>query len=363
MCLYNGNRNICFNCNTFFYRTDDDKLCLILAHVRNNRPTNATEIINSLNEDQLFNVLVQYWCILFDSSHVKKTGKRVTTFSELTESYLLASRTPHVQQCITNIFIYLMIQTKVLSIDLLLKLLMDYLASHVGQSGYVSAQLVLQVLLESYYYNLYVVRQYSGTVSDQSMILESMTTATTSSSSNGCGTSGGKNSHPSQQPGSSSIVVSASAAAVAIASDSCVIEHFYCESIQSEAMKILIRIYLGKLRKIQISSDETIDRDERFKFMRQNLPKIFEHHQNYNENLFYNEHQQQAPIVPVLCSATMTDRPILFLDKRSKFLNYMTPLDDLPENFDGTGCILDTGAISDVQITLIKLQVKHSLFF
>lgn len=340
-----------------------------MAHVRNNRPTNATEIINSLNEDQLFNVLVQYWCILFDSTHVKKTGKRVTTFSELTESYLLASRTAHVQQCITNIFIYLMIQTKVLSIDLLLKLLMDYLASHVGQSGYVSAQLVLQVLLESYYYNLYVVRQYSGTVSDQSMILESMTTATTSSSSNGGGTSGGggKNSHPGQQPGgsSSSVVVSASAAAAAaaIASDNCVIEHFYCESIQSEAMKILIRIYLGKLRRNQIVSDETIDRDERFKFMRQNLPKIFEHHQNYNENLFYNEHQQQAPIVPVLCSATMTDRPILFLDKRSKYLNYMTPLDDLPENFDSTGCILDTAAISDVQITLIKLQVNTTRTF
>lgn len=343
------------------HRTDDDKLCLILSHVRNNRPAAASDIINNLNEEQLFNVIVQYWCILFDSTHVKKTGKRVTTFSELTESYLLASHTPHVQQCITNVFIYLMIQTKVLSIDLLLKLLMDYLASHVGQSGYTSAQLVLQVLLESYYYNLYVVRQYSGTVSDQSMILESMTTATTSSSSNGCGGAAQKNSHPSQQHQAHSITASASAAA-AVMSESCVIEHFYCESIQSEAMKILIRIYLGKLRKIQIDTDQYIDRDGRFKFMRQNLPKIFEHHQNYNENIFYADHhhhqKQQQPIVPVLCSATMTDRPILFLDKRSKYLNFMIPLNDLPENFDENGFILDTNVISDVQITLIKLQVN-----
>lgn len=297
---------------------------------------------------------------------MKKTGKRVTTFSELTESYLLASHTPHIQQCITNVFIYLMIQTKVLSIDLLLKLLMDYLASHVGQSGYISAQLILQVLLESYYYNLYVVRQYSGTVSDQSMILESMTTATTSSSSNGgCAVQSKNCSHPSQQQQQhqmniNSITASGSASATGTTamSDSCVIEHFYCESIQSEAMKILIRIYLGKLRKIQIDSDQYIDRDARFKFMRQNLPKIFEHHQNYNENIFYDNYHQRQIIVPVLCSATMTDRPILFLDKRSKYLNFMIPLNDLPENFDSNGYQLDTNVLSDVQITLIKLQVN-----
>lgn len=341
---------VCDAINSKQHRTDVDKLCLLLEHVSNSNAKEATEILNGLTENQLFVILAEYWSVLFDSTHIKKTGKRVTTFSELTEAYLLSSTTPMIQKCITNIFIYLMIDTKVLSIDLLLKLLMDYLASHVGQNGYVTAQLVLQELLESYYYNLYVIRQFTGSASDHSVILESITT----SSDSAAAVMKTSQQNPPQSHSQS------------VPSDSCAIEHFFCESIQNEAMKILIRIYLGKLKKHRIDcradqqasfSPLATDYSELFKFMRQNLSKLFEHHQNYNENQFgINENNPDHIPIP------LNQRPVLFLEKRSTFLNGMHPLNTFIKNTE-INLINLSENLSDIQLTIIKFQVSERFHF
>ncbi|KAG4069460.1 hypothetical protein HA402_001759 [Bradysia odoriphaga] len=120
---------VCEAINTKQDKTNEDKLCLVMESVRKNNQRETDSILNMFTENCFYDVLTQHWCVLFDSTHIKKSNKHVLSFSELTESYLLPSTAQPIQQSLVRIFIYLTIDTKAVLMDVMLKLLMDYLAS------------------------------------------------------------------------------------------------------------------------------------------------------------------------------------------------------------------------------------------
>lgn len=333
---------VCEAINTKQDKTNEDKLCLVLETVRRNNQRDTDLILNMFTENSFYDVLTQYWCVLFDSTHIKKSNKHVLSFSELTESYLLPSNAQQIQQSLVSIFIYLTIDTKAVLIDVMLKILMDYLASSVGQCGYNTAQLILQVLLESHFYDLYVNRRFNGTYSDQSIVNCESMESTTSISCQKC-------SQPHTQTHSTSAT-----------SENCPMEHFCAESMNTDAMKILIRIYLGKLKKAQFdqgaiknAGSDSTNMKGLFKFLQKNIVKLYEHHQSQctgdveqaDESL---EHPKQK-------------RPILFLQCRPKYLNRLTPFTENRFLYNETGCYgLADCEWSDLHLTIIKFQALLS---
>ncbi|KAJ6643629.1 Hermansky-Pudlak syndrome 3 protein like [Pseudolycoriella hygida] len=330
---------VCEAINTKQDKTNEDKLCLVLESVRRNNQRDTDITLNMFTEESFYEVLTQYWCVLFDSTHIKKSNKHVLSFSELTESYLLPSNAQQIQQSLVSIFIYLTIDTKAVVIDVMLKLLMDYLASSVGQCGYNTAQLILQVLLESYFYDLYVNRRFNGTYSDQSIVNCESMESTTSISCQKC-------SQQHTQTHSTSAT-----------SENCPMEHFCPETMNTDAMKILIRIYLGKLKKAQFdyglmkTGSDSMNVKGLFKFLQKNIAKLYEHHQSQ-----CSADVEQEPTV----SSTLK-RPILFLQYRPNYLNRLNPFTDNRFVYNEMGSYaLADGEWSDLHLTVIKFQALLS---
>lgn len=385
----------------------------------------------SENSDRLFNIIRQYWCILFDTAHIKRTGRRFTIFSEFTESHLLAASAEqrYIQQTTTNIFIYLVLETKVVTIDLMLKLLMDYLASRVCQAGYQTAQLVLQLMLESYFYNYHTARLHisnvitkqdkencivcgsgaiGGTLNDHSYV--TITTNSSSLSASWCSQHEQNHAHrsnslshnyisynhhhPNNQRTNQNNQQQTPAFQVDNTSvaESYFIEKFYGIPIHTEAIKILIRIYLGKIKansqsdtlfkSTQSTKDQSlilIKRAKYLKFMRQNLTLIVQQHVWYARNISNGNNDRNRDSFISVGEDTpkqkqqylrnfnepLDKRPVLHLESRPKYLNSMEPFDSTQflyakqklsdqKSVDPYELI---GDWSDIQLTVLKLQV------
>lgn len=334
---------VCEAINTKQDKTNEDKLCLVLESVRRNNQRETDQILNMFTENTFYDVLTQYWCVLFDSTHIKKSNKHVLSFSELTESYLLPSNAQQIQQSLVNIFIYLTIDTKAVLVDVMLKILMDYLASSVGQCGYNTAQLILQVLLESHFYDLYVNRRFNGTYSDQSIVNCESMESTASISCQKC-------SQQQTQTHSTSAT-----------SENCPMEHFCAETMNTDAMKILIRIYLGKLKKAQFdqavvtktAGSDAMNMKGLFKFLQKNIAKLYEHHQSQ-----CSVDVEQTDELP---ESSVLKRPILFLQSRPRYLNRLNPFTDNRFVYNETDSyVLADGEWSDLHLTIIKFQALLS---
>lgn len=240
-------------------RTPEDRLCLLWESVR---------IGHNYEEDQLqdpvelYKVLIAHWTIIFDSVVVKKTGRRLTSFSELTESYLLANKSSFVQRAIANAFIHLAVDTQLIGVDVLLRLLLDYLASRVVQpaGGSQTAQLVLTTLLEAHFYRRFLRNEgpLSGggggptklvALSSNIVHLGANSSSSDELSSNS-GTSSGS------APTTRRVVVVSGAGGGAGTTNNMRASEvlLYGEAIHAEAIKILVRLYLGQLKRFEMQS-------------------------------------------------------------------------------------------------------------
>lgn len=129
---------------------------------------------------ELCAVLVQNWTILFETTTTPMptapTGHHMTamtvpsthhhhrplptsarpstaarrSFSDLTESYLLVRQSAGHQRAVANAFVRISVEQPLIGADEMLSLLLDYLATRVGRAGYQTAQLVLTAVLEAF---------------------------------------------------------------------------------------------------------------------------------------------------------------------------------------------------------------------
>lgn len=423
----------------FHFRTSEDKLCIILDLIRTHQRDRITELLMSFSEMDLYISLITHWSILFDTTKIKKTGKFVTTFSELTESYLLpaVSVSQTIRTATLAIFKYLLVDTNILNIELVLKLFMDYLASHFGQvEAYKSAQSILENILEAYFHRLYVVRGYAESLSSTSNDAFTKTSNRFDGhfkSNNLLNNNSNNNDSLCSQASSDSERTSSSAATnvsdnsldqldglrakrlnrsasmhnrigtitpttgagISSSADDDKRQPLFGSSFHSDALKILIRIYLGAL-KLYTGTDKSVTNDcdlslttkaiqlKYVKFLRENFNKCYSNHVYLAQlqqpldgashlgpkfNRYSDKRMQCGIQFDSDHSIKLQKTPILFLARRLIYLNRMPPIGDNEyfKDLFSTKIWLtgDFNCDGDERrkaiVTVLKLQVKISL--
>lgn len=237
-------------------RTAEDRLCLLWESVRVGQPQDDDRAF--VDPTELYTVLIAHWTILFDSAVVMKTGRRLTSFSELTESHLLATQSPDVQRAVANVFVHLAVDAQLVGVDVLLRLLLDYLASRVAQPGGGSqtAQLVLTTLLEAHFYRRHLrdngsllgggVGGPTSKLSHHPLNSVVQLMGANSSSSSDELTSNSASSGMSN--GRRVVVVGPANSARSE------VLLYGGDAVHAEAIKILVRLYLGQLKRFEMQA-------------------------------------------------------------------------------------------------------------
>lgn len=388
-----------FNLHSHF-RTNEDKLCIILESIRSNQRDRINELLFSFTASDLYHLLITHWPILFETTRVKKTGKFVTTFSEFMESHLLPAVSESQTICVATLAVLknLLVDTHIISIELVLKLFMNYLAAHFGQAdAYLSAQSILENILEAYFHHLYVIRGYAESLSSTSDAFAKGGSSLRTDEWHVNGYGGAKNgigkhqnnnnindSLCSHMSGDSDRTNSSGATIMsensfdqmsARRSEATTFGHddeakrmqSYAmgSAVNNDALKILIRIYLGAL-KMNTDSEKSSGGGNRqapvtnitiqmkyIKFMRENFNKIYSNHVLHAAQLG----TKPAPITPRIDEnhafggqrslrssdikrmqasfyfdsnhgIKLQKAPILFLSQRPNYLNGMRPVAD-----------------------------------
>lgn len=388
----------------FHFRTNEDKLCVILESIRSNQRGRITELLMGFTAADLFHLLITYWPVLFETTRVKKTGKYVTAFSEFMESYLMptVNSSQTVRVATLAVLKNLLVDTNIIGIELVLKLFMNYLAAHFGQTdAYMSAQSILESVLEAYFHHLYVVRGYTDSLSSTSETFakcghsrvaechlngyvgtkngngkqQNCNNCNNNVNDSLCSHSSGESDRTSSSAGTNISGNSLDQATAKRSSETHDVEakrmQFYGTGnlINSDALKILIRIYLGALKlnvdvdnsacsggssdganRLSVVTTNAI-RMKYIKFMRENFNQIYSNHVLYATQFNANAipitprvEENHAAIGPRTLRPADIKRmqagfyfdtnhgvkiqktPILFLSRRPNYLNGMRPI-------------------------------------
>lgn len=171
--------------------TPDENLLLAVTACRMSNYLLAQEIIAKSTRRTLAVALIKHKNVLFDDSTVlyqrrqqpeqqaqfsaRKRSRRGTTqtkgksggcastptpsaiisFSDFCETILLANEQPALIEAISDAFIHALCIEHSITLDVVLQLFLNYIASHIGQKGYQTSQKVLVNILQVYYYDLY----------------------------------------------------------------------------------------------------------------------------------------------------------------------------------------------------------------
>lgn len=364
-----------------------------MESIRSNQRERINTLLMSFTAADLYHLLITHWPILFETTRVKKTGKFVTTFSEFMESHLLPAVSTSQTVCVATLAVLknLLVDTHIIGIELVLKLFMNYLAAHFGQTdAYLSAQSILESILEAYFHHLYVVRGYADSLSSTSDAFAKggFSQRTDECHLNGYG--GAKNGSSKNQNNNNNVNDSlcshisgdsdrtSSSAATNMSDNSLdpmpikrseanTIAHddeakrmqsyVTGNAVHSDALKILIRIYLGALK---MSTDSVKSDGNRLsmvshsaiqmkyiKFMRENFNKIYSNHVLHaaqsdakpprvedNHVLGGQKSLRSSDIKRMQASFYFDSNhgikihttPILFLSQRPNYLNGMRPI-------------------------------------
>ncbi|EDV97913.1 uncharacterized protein LOC6557865 [Drosophila grimshawi] len=83
------------------------------------------------------------------------TPSAIVSFSDFCETILLANEQPALIEAICDAFIHALCMEHSITLDVVLQLFLNYIASHIGQKGYQTSQKVFVSILQVFYYDLY----------------------------------------------------------------------------------------------------------------------------------------------------------------------------------------------------------------
>uniref|UniRef100_A0A1A9UJI9 Uncharacterized protein n=1 Tax=Glossina austeni TaxID=7395 RepID=A0A1A9UJI9_GLOAU len=86
----------------------------------------------------------------------------IVSFSDFTETILLATEKQELIEAISDVFIHALCVEHSITLECLLQLFLNFIASHIGQKGYQTSQKVFVNILQVYYYDLFDVNPSSG---------------------------------------------------------------------------------------------------------------------------------------------------------------------------------------------------------
>lgn len=349
-------------------RTHEETLCLALQLIRKNSPESARQLMEEFDGRTLIHCLIKHWTILFETSTNHRNGSSIVIFSEFMEVCLLASTLNTVQIVTANVLKYLLVNLQVLPFDVLLKLLIDYSALQIGSVSDGTGRKVLLMTLELYLIDYYAQRRMPRVATRNGSMETSLESAT-----GGAGVASGV-----QDPQCSDISIrTAESSKSSILTDIDSGLSIFGAVATGKALKILVRSYLGQLK--GFSMHQNYNPDELGRVVNGEPKSTAEFEQLEQEiNALFDMQKKKKPadsqveLLRRLCGEEMNVngsematnpghhllRPILFLDSRLNYLNYMPPLQ---ENF------LDTflkpqedlnagGKCHEANISCVKIQ-------
>ncbi|XP_044316672.1 uncharacterized protein LOC108042699 isoform X1 [Drosophila rhopaloa] len=83
------------------------------------------------------------------------TPSTIVSFSDFCETILLANEQPALIEAVSDVFIHALCIEHSLTLDVILQLFLNYIASHIGQKGYQTSQKVFVNILQVYFYDIY----------------------------------------------------------------------------------------------------------------------------------------------------------------------------------------------------------------
>lgn len=318
-------------------KSNDEVLCIILHLLKKDEVSAANSLLNQIQRDDLYKLLARHWNILFEfSSHsagTKKVNKAIISFSDITELLFLTISSNDRCELFTDVVLYHIYDTKVIRFNGILKLFMEYLASQFGHESYLNGQNILKMMLEKYLLRYYETRSHDADIS----LLSSSSSGNTATLS------------------------------VSSADERKVERKFDTQSWNDEdlnsgvsshrhATRILVRIYLSQLKALSVKQEKRAGQDTRIN--KAQLIKVID---EMSSSLFINQKPVTKfdKIAQLLIQHAGTS-PILFLDERYRYLDWMPPFENLLQvlsNVEETDNQYEYNKLDkDLLIILIKLQ-------
>lgn len=321
-------------------KCNDEILCIILHLLKKDEVSAANSLLSQIHHRDLHQLLSRYWNIMFEfSSHAgfldsKKIYKGIISFSDFTELLFLTIASNERCELLTDVLLFHICETKMISFNGTLKLFMEYLTSQLGHESYINGQNILKMMLEKYLLKFYETKTHDNT---------DISFSSTSS-------------------GNTPVTLSAS-----ISDDRKLERKWENLSWNDEdfnsgatshrhAMRILVRIYLSQLKTLSVKQEKKNGQDTRI-----NKTHLIKAIDEMSTSLFIN----QKPVtkfdkIAQLLIQKAESNSILFLDERYRYLDWMPPFENLLQvlsNAEEKENHYEYNKIDkDLLITLIKLQ-------
>lgn len=319
-------------------KSNEELICIILHLLKKDEVSAATAILDQIKRDDLFDILVKHWNILFEfSTHAiasdsKKISKSIISFSDLTELLFLTSSNVERAELLTDVFLHHICESKLIKFSGNVKLFLEYLASQLGHESYLSGQNILKMLLEKYLWRYYELRSQDCELSLISTASSSANTTNTASSSDELN----QKSFMSWNDDDLNANV----------------------SNHKHAMKILIRVYLSQLKMLSYRQEKRIGGDTRI-----NKSQLFKVINEMSTSLFINQKSVTKfdKIAQLLIQHAGGSGGILFLDERYRYLDWFPPFESILQILSSSSSDIESQydynkIDKDLLLTLIKLQ-------
>lgn len=316
-------------------KSSDEMLCIILHLLKKDEIAAANSLLSQIQRKELYQLLAQHWNILFEfSCHIssnKKVNKTIISFSDITELLFLTIPSSERGELFTEVLLHHICDTKAIRFNAILKLFMEYLASQFGHDSYKNGQNVMKTMLEKYLLKYYDTKTHDADISLLSNS-SSGNTATLSVSSDDRKERRLDNLSWNDEDLNSGL------------------------SSHRHAMRILVRIYLSQIKALSMKQEKRVGQDTRIN--KAQLIKVID---EMSTSLFIN----QKPVtkfdkIAQLLIQNSGSSPILFLDERYRYLDWMPPFENLLQvlsNAEENENQYDYNKIDkELLITLIKLQ-------
>lgn len=330
-------------------RGNEEMLNIILHLLKVDEIIAANSLLDQIKRDDLYKLLIRYWNILFELStnstkdNNKKKFKNITSFSDFTELLFLKNSTLERSELLTSVLLYHMHDTKIIKINTIVKLFIEYLASQFGyHESYLGGQNILKMIIEKY-----LLKYYETRTSQDAEISLMLATSSSTNTSTISASSVSDNQNDNHK----------------ISERKLSFMSWNDEQLQYEntpnhkhALRILIRIYLSQLKMLSLKQIKRTTPD-----MRINKGQVFKLINEMSTGLFINQKPVTKfdNIAQLLINYEYTD-PILFLDERYRYLDSFPPFENILQLFCNKNTLENQYEYAklekDLLLTLIKLQ-------
>lgn len=320
-------------------KSNDELLCIILHLLKKDEVVAANSILAQIQRDNLYRLLSKFWNILFEFSSQsngsnKKINKSIISFSDFTELLFLTSSSDERCELLTDVLLHHIHYTKILKFNAILKLFMEYLASQFGHESYTFGQNILKMLLEKFLLRYYETKTHETDFS----LLSSTSSGNTATMSASLNEDQRKYERKFDNLSWTDDDLTSS------------------NSSHRNAMKILIRIYLSQLKALSMKQEKRCAPDTRV-----NKAQLIKLIDEMNTSLFIN-HKPVTKFdkIAQLLIQHSGENPILFLDERYRYLDWMPPFENilhvLSSNDDEDNHYDLNKLDKNLLLTLIKIQ-------